>query len=71
MLDGAAGRSRDHTTVNTIPPAKCRRPSLMSFCALARDVAKSRMTCCRGTEAPPRNHAMAVRAPVSDPHPAH
>lgn len=27
--DGAEGRSRDRTTVSTIPPARCSRPSLM------------------------------------------
>ncbi len=27
-LDGSPGRSRDHTTPSTIPPAKCRRPPL-------------------------------------------
>ncbi|GLX35683.1 hypothetical protein Sros01_17560 [Streptomyces roseochromogenus] len=27
-LDGAVGRSLDHTTLSMIPPARCRRPSL-------------------------------------------
>jgi hypothetical protein len=37
----------------------------MSFSALARDVPKSRMSCCCGTEEPPRSHAFRLRASVS------
>lgn len=37
----------------------------MSFSALARDLAKSRIVCCWGTDAPARSHGTAPRAAVS------
>lgn len=48
-------------------PARCRIGSfaVMSASAFIRALAKSRMTCCCGTEAPSRSHAMDRRAPVS------
>lgn len=48
-------------------PARCRIGSraLMSFNALARDLPKSRMSCCSGTELPSRSQAFTVQAAVS------
>lgn len=46
-------------------PARCRmgRRAVMSFSALARERAKSRMICCRGNDAPARSPLMPC-APV-------
>lgn len=41
------------------------RRSLMSFCALALDLPKSRISCCCGTEAPSLSQAFACRASVN------
>jgi hypothetical protein len=48
-------------------PARCRigRRFSVSFRALERDLAKSRMICCCGTEAPSRSHGARARASVS------
>jgi hypothetical protein len=98
-LDGSAGNARDHTTVSTMPPARCRRPSLsrkprrvqlsvgsasrfllyagiparrrcgrpslMSLSAFARDLPKSRTSCCCGTDEPSASHGVTARASVS------
>ncbi|MGE6738306.1 hypothetical protein [Streptomyces sp. NPDC059900] len=37
----------------------------MSVSALARDLPKSRISCCWGTQAPCRSHGVLARAPVS------
>jgi hypothetical protein len=53
-------------------PARCRTGSrsLMSFSALVRDLPKSRMVCCCGTDAPSRSHGVTgAKRPVAEHEP--